>query len=131
MTALGMPPIPCHAAPDRWFDDHTRQDTLRACRGCWNRWSCAAEAVRDADTIWRLQGVVAGVAIPPQNSHGTSKSRRHALQRLQGLAELGRTMPPPIPTTPDVTTAPGPVLRLVPAPPPGPPSAALIDRQAS
>lgn len=92
-TALGLPTPPCRTRPDQWSESHTNAEAKRLCRQCWRRFTCAADALKDRNTIWRLQGVVAGVGVPPQNDYGTSKSRRQALNQLQAVAAVGQRLP--------------------------------------
>jgi WhiB family redox-sensing transcriptional regulator len=129
-TALGLPTPPCRTRPDQWSESHTNAEAKRLCRQCWRRFTCAADAIKDRSTIWRLQGVVAGVGIPPQNEYGTSKSRRQALNQLHALAAMGQRRPadaiaqrraesqPPQRTTPPTPTTPAPTpLRQLPTSP--------------
>ena len=91
-TALGLPTPPCRTQPDLWSESHTNAEAKRLCRQCWRRFTCAADVLKDRNTISRLQGVVAGVGIPPQNDYGTSKSRRQALNQLHAVAAIGRRL---------------------------------------
>ncbi|WP_131822427.1 hypothetical protein [Mycobacteroides chelonae] len=88
-TALGLPPLPCKINPDPW-DSCDNTTAQRMCRQvCRNRFSCALEALKEPDQTYRLEGVVAGVVIPPDNEYGTSKARRHALKQLAAIAAFG------------------------------------------
>jgi len=123
-TALGLPTPPCRTQPDLWSESHTNAEAKRLCRQCWRRFTCAADALKDHNTVWRLQGVIAGVGIPPQNDYGTSKSRRQALNQLQAVAAVGqRLAPDAIPHRPAATVRPAQPLNrprppATPAPPP-------------
>jgi len=130
-TDLGNPTPPCRTQPDLWSESHTNAEAKRLCRQCWRRFTCAADALKDRDTIWRLQGVVAGVGIPPQNDYGTSKSRRQALNQLHAVAAIGQRLAadaiphrraesrPLQPTKPPrpTTSAPTPLRQLPTSPP--------------
>lgn len=125
-TALGLPTPPCRTRPDQWSESHTDAEAKRLCRQCWRRFTCAADAVKDRSTLWRLQGVVAGVGIPPQNEYGTSKSRRQALNQLHAVAAIGQGRPAvavpqpraesrplqPAPPAPAAAPAPTPLRQL-------------------
>jgi hypothetical protein len=81
---------PCTADPDLW-DRCDSTEAQRVCRQlCPNRFTCAADALREPDMLHRLEGVIAGVAIPPQNKYGTSKARRFALKQLAAVAAAGQ-----------------------------------------
>ncbi|TXI53493.1 helix-turn-helix transcriptional regulator [Mycolicibacterium mageritense] len=80
----GRPLPPCLANPQLW-DSSDNADAIEACRHqCPRRVQCAKEALADLEGV---DGVVAGVALPPQNEHGTSKRRRAAVKHLQTIAD--------------------------------------------
>lgn len=112
MAARGVPLPPCRLRPDQWSESHTDAEAKRLCRQCWRRYDCAVDALRDTNTIWRLRGVIAGVGIPPQNKHGTSKSRRQALTQLHAIAAVGKSRvaqtPPAHHGTPAAAPKPAP-----------------------
>lgn len=94
---------PCLANPQLW-DSTDNAEALAACRRqCPKRVTCAQEVLSNLQDI---DGVVAGVALPPENEHGTSKSRRAAVQRLRTIAgQQQRAIPRP-PDQPGTTPRP-------------------------
>ncbi|MFV8161378.1 hypothetical protein ACNQVK_04555 [Mycobacterium sp. 134] len=91
---------PCMANPQLW-DSTDNAEAIAACRRlCPRRVACAQEVLSNVQNI---DGVVAGVALPAQNEHGTSKRRRAAVQHIQAIAAQR-----PQPTKADPTTQPGP-----------------------
>lgn len=74
---------PCMANPQLW-DSTDNAEAIAACRRlCPRRVACAQEVLSNVQNI---DGVVAGVSLPPQNEHGTSKRRRAAVQHIQAIA---------------------------------------------
>lgn len=82
---------PCMLAPELW-DSSDNTEAIAACRlQCQRRFACAKEALTGPrHLVSTLNGVIAGVAIPPQNEYGTSKAHKAALKRLETIAEVGR-----------------------------------------
>ncbi|SLJ71114.1 hypothetical protein [Mycobacteroides abscessus] len=111
ITTLGIPPTPCQLDPDAWRD-HTNAAAKKACRTqCPKRFACAKEAVT-IEKIRTLNGVVAGIACPPDNNKGNSKTLTHAIDQLRSLAEFGaprRSEPAPRPVVVAVTTPAAPL----------------------
>lgn len=110
---LGVPPTPCQLDPDAWRD-HNNAEAKKACRTqCPKRFACAKEAVA-IERIRTLKGVVAGIACPPDNDKGNSKTLTHAIDQLRSLAEFGSPRPAAPPERPaEVATAPAePPLQL-------------------
>lgn len=106
ITSLGIPPTPCQLNPDAWLD-HNNAAAKKACRTlCAKRFECAKAAVSSAKTR-SLEGVVAGIACPPDNDKGNSKTLTHAIDQLRSLAEFGaprRSEPVSRPVVVAVTT---------------------------
>lgn len=94
---------PCMANPQLW-DSTDNAEAIAACRRlCPRRVACAQEVLSNVQNV---DGVVAGVALPPQNEHGTSKRRRAAVQHIQAIAAQQ-----PQPKIADPTTESGPAPR--------------------
>ncbi len=91
---------PCMANPQLW-DSTDSAEAIAACRRlCPRRVACAQEVLSNVQNI---DGVVAGVALPAQNEHGTSKRRRAAVQHIQAIAAQ---QPQPARTDPTTQTGP-------------------------
>lgn len=76
---------PCTADPDRWIEAGNDPALIAACRRCPRRLACA----RESQTIPQLQGVVAGVYIPPLKDDAGQRyprARRRALDTLKVIA---------------------------------------------